>query len=396
MTAVSVLVTDGETRASLAVARSLVQAGYRVHVAARERSSLAGTARGISASCVMPDNLSQPGPFREAVIAYVAAHRIGVVLPITDAAVLALLPARSALRPAVMPLPSESAFRAVSDKSRLRAAAEAVGLAYPAEWRIDAPGDATRVGVVQYPVVIKPARSVVDVGGARRKTGVRFADTAAELAAVIADYDPAAYPLLVQQRIVGPGVGVFLLMHQGRAVATFAHRRLREKPPAGGVSVYAESVEADPDLRRRSLDLLARFEWEGVAMIEYKIDQATNTPYLMEINGRFWGSLQLAVDAGVDFPRLLVECALGAHPITDGSYRIGAKSRWWWGNVDHLLTRLTHSSADLHLPPGAPSQWRAILDFASSAGPRTRDGVFRFRDPGPFVLESWQWLRRLV
>jgi len=49
-------------------------------------------------------------------------------------------------------------------------------------------------------------------------------------------------------------------------------------------------------------------------MVEYKIDSASGTPYLMEINGRFWGSVQLAIDAGVDFPRLLVECALGREP----------------------------------------------------------------------------------
>ena len=69
--------------------------------------------------------------------------------------------------------------------------------------------------------------------------------------------------------------------------------------------MYRESIALDPELLARSRALLDRFEWNGVAMIEYKIDEATGTPYLMEINGRFWGSLQLAVDAGVDFPALL-------------------------------------------------------------------------------------------
>ena len=46
-------------------------------------------------------------------------------------------------------------------------------------------------------------------------------------------------------------------------------------------------------------------------MLELKVDAATGVPYVMEVNGRFWGSLQLAVDAGVDFPVLLVRRALG-------------------------------------------------------------------------------------
>jgi hypothetical protein len=111
---------------------------------------------------------------------------------------------------------------------------------------------------------------------------------------------PSAYPLILQQRIVGPGTGIFLLLWDGRVRAVFAHRRLREKPPAGGVSVYRESIVADPALVERSRRLLARLHWQGVAMVEFKIDAFTGTPYLMEINGRFWGSLQLAIDAGID------------------------------------------------------------------------------------------------
>ena len=40
-------------------------------------------------------------------------------------------------------------------------------------------------------------------------------------------------------------------------------------------------------------------------MVEFKLDARDGVAKLMEINGRFWGSLQLAVDAGVDFPAIL-------------------------------------------------------------------------------------------
>jgi predicted ATP-grasp superfamily ATP-dependent carboligase len=75
-------------------------------------------------------------------------------------------------------------------------------------------------------------------------------------------------------------------------------------------------------------------------MEKYKLDEATGVPYLMEINGRLWGSLQLAIDAGVDFPTMLVAAATGGEPRPVTYYRSDVRSRWWWGDVDHLLLRL--------------------------------------------------------
>jgi predicted ATP-grasp superfamily ATP-dependent carboligase len=159
------------------------------------------------------------------------------------------------------------------------------------------------------------------------------------------------------------------------------------------VSVYSESVPLDPQLVDRGLRLLRDLGWQGVAMLEFKTDSRTGRPYLMEINGRLWGSLQLAVDAGVDFPALLVSCALGERPARP-SYRVGVRNRWWWGDVDHVLARLRSNPAELGLPPGAPSRWRVVRDFLRVWRPGDRNEVFRASDPWPFVRETVDWLRR--
>ena len=203
----------------------------------------------------------------------------------------------------------------------------------------------------------------------------------------------AAFPLLIQQRVTGPGCGVFLLRWDDVTVASFAHRRLREKPPSGGVSVYAEAVELDAELMAQSERLLHALNWRGVAMVEYKLDAVTGTPYLMEINGRFWGSLQLAIDAGVDFPQLLVRCALGQCVPPKSGYRVGTRGRWWWGEVDHVLARLRRTDAELALPPGAPSRGSIVADLLTRWRPAERDAVFRFDDPMPFLTESARWFR---
>jgi predicted ATP-grasp superfamily ATP-dependent carboligase len=389
-----VLVTDGEQRAALAAVRSLGRRGYAVHVAAPTRLSLAGVSRAAVASVETPDPLDAPAAYADAIASYVDEQAITVVLPVTEPSMLSLLEARDRLAPAIVPFGTLESFRALSDKAALASRAADCGVAFPAHRTLTWHDRTTGVPAdLCYPVVVKPARSVGEVAGVRAKFGVVHAADAAALGAALARLPEAAYPLLVQQRVVGPGIGIFVLLWGDRCVATFAHRRLREKPPSGGVSVYAESIVADAALIDRSTRLLRSLGWQGVAMVEYKVDAATGTPYLMEINGRLWGSLQLAIDAGVDFPALLVDCALGARVDGAPAFRAGVRGRWWWGDVDHLWARLRRSAAQLALPPDAPSRGRAALDFLAP-GPAVRDAVFRLADPVPFLLETAQWLRR--
>lgn len=392
----SVLVTDGDERAALAVVRSLGRAGYAVHVCGTRDRTLAAVSRRALSSFVAPDPLRAPVDFETAVASYAAKHRIDVILPITEAALLAVLGARGAFEGAVIPFPSIETFRAVNDKHALGKPAARLGIPVPQQWEIIRQEDLASLDadVLPYPVVIKPARSVADYGGVRSKHTVRHAQDVDQFRSRAAEFPPSAFPLLVQQRVIGPGCGVFLLRWGNETVAAFAHRRIREKPPAGGVSVYAEAVPLNSTLLRQSEQLLASFGWQGVAMVEYKMDAASGTAYLMEVNGRFWGSLQLAIDAGVDFPLLLVRCALGEVVPQQNGYRTGTRGRWWWGEVDHLLARLRRSDVELALPPGSPTRRAVLADFLARWRPHERDAVFRFDDPLPFLYESARWLRR--
>lgn len=393
---VPVLVTDGEQRAALAVVRSLGQAGFAPFVCSTRGRSLAGASRHARGSAAVPDPLRSPGEFISALGELVDRWGIRTLVPIAEPALLAVLANRDAFPNVAIPFPDVDAFRRICDKAALLETAAELGIAVPAQLTLASPEDAERLdcGALEFPLVLKPARSVGEGEGGRVKLGVSHAADGRELRARLAELPPAAYPVLLQQRVVGPGVGIFLLFWEGEMLASFAHRRIREKPPSGGVSVYRESHPLDPDLLRLSRALLERFGWQGVAMVEYKVDAQTGTPYLMEVNGRFWGSLQLAVDAGVDFPALLVRCALGEPPSTPPSYRTGIRSRWWWGDVDQLLALLRHSPAELALPPDAPTRSRALLDFFTLWRPGDRNEIFRWSDPTPVLRESLDWLAR--
>lgn len=393
----TVIVTDGEQRAALAVVRSLGAAGYRCIVTSSSRPSIAGGSRFVTRTVTVPNALDRPTEFAESIIALAAAERADVVLPIAEQSVLAILPVRARLSPTIVPFPDLAAFNALADKEQLLEEASKLGIAIPTQEIVrDVHAvDSLDLLRLRYPIVLKPARSVSERDGMRAKFSVTYASNAAELRRKLRALSPSAFPVLLQQRVLGAGTGIFLLLWDGEVKAEFAHQRLSEKPPSGGISVYRESVSIDEELRDRSRALLDRFGWQGVAMVEYKRDSATGQPYLMEVNGRFWGSLQLAIDSGVDFPRILVACALGEHSQHIPPYRVGVRSRWWWGQVDHLIGRVRRAAGANSLPPGTRSAHRAVGDLL--LGPFRRadyEEILRWTDPGPFWNETLRWIAR--
>jgi predicted ATP-grasp superfamily ATP-dependent carboligase len=392
-----VVITDGEQRAALATVRSLGAAGYTVIVVSSRKRSIAGVSRFTRRHITIPSALRDSQGFLEQLEAVVHANAVDVIVPITEESLLAVLAARARFPDAVIPFASLEQFEQISNKATLLENAKRVGISTPEQRALQSRADAEALdpASILFPVVIKPARSVVEVMGKGIKVGVSHAPDWGSLETLLREYPDAAYPILLQRRIVGPGIGVFLLIWNGDTLAVCGHRRIREAPPSGGVSVYREAVVPDASVVEKSRALLDQFGWQGVAMVEFKLDELTQTAYLMEVNGRFWGSLQLAIDAGVDFPALLVSAARGG--ATGGApsvpTRAGVRSRWEWGEVNHLVARFRRSDAQLSLPPGSPSRGRALREFF-----RWRKGdrleVFRLSDPAPFLRESLDWVQR--
>jgi predicted ATP-grasp superfamily ATP-dependent carboligase len=399
----AILITDGTERAALAAARTLVAAGYKVHVAAARRLSLASVSRAVHSCQLTTDPHADPTGYAAELGGIIATRGIAVLLPITDVSVEAVLEHRHLLpRDVAVPYPALPVYRRASDKLQLLDLARSAGFAVPETVVFDAPDERRARETDVYPAVVKPHRSVVTHEGRRRRIRVAFVSDAEACSRVLTALPPAAFPVLLQRRVSGTGEGFFALRWDGDTVASFAHRRLREKPPAGGESTYRESIAPDPQLVSAGQRLLDALDWTGVAMIECKRDPDTGGHVIMEVNGRFWGSLQLAIDAGVDFPTLLVRCALGDVPPPQNEYRIGVRSRWFWGDVDNLHMRLT-PSADPYMrltPPAAVLQragsgaarLRAVMQFLAFRPGRDRCEVWRWRDPAPFLLETAQRL----
>jgi predicted ATP-grasp superfamily ATP-dependent carboligase len=247
-----------------------------------------------------------------------------------------------------------------------------------------------------FPLVVKAAHSRARLNGRYTASTATYANDTAELRTILGKDPFDRTRFLVQEKISGPGLGIFLLARHGEVLAKFAHRRIREKPPSGGVSVLCESILPPVEALDAASRLISFNAYHGITMIEFKWDTVENRPKLIEVNARFWGSLNLAIRAGVDFPFLIYQLALGENVAGPAYYRVGLKSRWELGDLDHLLIRLKRDPGHPSLVGARVSRWDAVADFLIDfIRPSVIHEVFEIRDIGPFMSEVKEYVRNI-
>ncbi len=394
----AVFVTDGDQRATLAVVRALGQAGISVTVGSSRRSSLAGSSRYCAGKVCYPSPMVEREGFQAWLLDQMRRNRYQLMLPMTDVTLRLVAQMSKALAPLVsLPIPGEEQIELAQDKRKILSLAQQLGIPCPETHLLDEGQSLEDVAErMRYPVVIKPRFSWQLRNGSWVSGGVEYAYDKNDLVNKYrASHARIPYPL-VQERIDGEGRGVFLLLWDGKLRAAFCHRRLREKPPWGGVSVYRESVPLDGGLVEKSLALLEAIGWQGVAMVEFKVDGRDGQAKLMEVNGRFWGSLQLASDAGMNFPVLLHRLAQHEDLPAQFDYKVGVKSRWLLGDLDQLLIRLRHSRGPNGFSGRSSSRLRACIDFLKLYERDLRYEVFRLEDPSPGWHECKSYVREML
>lgn len=373
-----VLVLDGDLRSALAVVRSLGRAGATVVVASAHAICLAGRSKFASASEVYPSPVNAEGAFIETIVALCLKHRVTDLIPVSEVALGSLLKYQYRLS-VNFPFVKKDIYDKAVDKYQLGLIAESIGVKFPKSILLTNGRDAlTRIDSFAFPLVLKPVSSRIFVDGQWLSTKVDYAFDRDDLVNKLESWQ-FSHPFMIQEFIQGEGVGGFFLYNNGQEVARFSHRRIREKPPSGGVSVLCESARADDVVFDQASRLLDKLQWHGAAMVEFKVSPA-GVPYLMEINPRFWGSLQLAIDAGVDFPALLLMMTHQAvAPISD--FRLGVRSRWLLGDLDHLFIVMKSGRYSIR------RKLVALFSFLNFFLPHTRFDTLQINDLRPFLWE---------
>lgn len=385
--AINILVLDANQRSALAVTRSLGKnPQLNVWTADSTHKSLAGASRYSKRYLRCPSPQSQPEEFLGWLSDAIRHHGFTFVFPVTEVSSQLLLMNPGHLGSCRLPFADYETVMSLADKGKLMQAAVAAGVPTPDFVLYQQADEVDIEGFDTFPVVIKPCLSKVWAGTHWIETGVTVVHNRESLQKTLDEKSINVCPFMIQSFIAGHGAGLFALYDRGKPVASFAHTRIREKPPWGGVSVVSESAAVSETLRHYAETLLDSVGWHGVAMVEFRVG-SDGTPYLMEVNTRFWGSLQLAVDSGVDFPQLLWQVACGtAIPQQDG-YRVGQRLRWLLGDLDSLYITLGDSRYTRR------EKMMALIRFLR---PGTgRHEVNRWDDPAPALQEIRFYLANL-
>ncbi len=365
----SVLVTDGHFRKTLAVVRSLGRKGISVTVGERTFLNTSFLSKYCARRLIYPSPRRSPDQFVEFLLTEIKKNRYHCLFPMEEETLLLLAKHHSEISQHTYFLgPDLKKIEFVRDKRNLIQFAEAHGIPTPKTYysppTVALPpwGGGEGEGYVIKPRISSGAFGIVYV---KKKEDL------------ISAYQSVheRYPFPIIQEWIPDGGGTFgfaaLFDEASNIKAAFIHKKLRMYPVPGGPSTLREGVE-HPQIMELGLSLLKLLNWVGVGMAEFKVDPRDGVPKLMELNPRFWGSLQLAIISGVDFPYLILRMSQGENFEPVLHYEAGKRCRWLL--LGDLLHFLNHPNR-FHLHPS----------FFHFFDPHTSDDIISKDDPLPLL-----------
>ena len=365
-----VLVTDGHWRKSLAVVRSLGRRGVSVTVGERTFLNTSFFSKYCTRRIVYPSPRRYPDEFTEFLIEEIRKNRTDCLFPMEEETLLLLARYRSEIsKYTYLLIPDLEKIEFVRDKRNLIRFAEARGIPTPKTFYAitNPPMGEVEAEKIPIPAVIKPRIS-------SGSFGIVYVRKREDL---IPSYQRvhARYPFPLIQEWIPDGGGTFglsaLFDEASNIKAAFIHKKLRMYPVQGGPSTLREGVE-HPQVMELGLSLLKSLNWTGVGMVEFKVDPRDGIPKLMEVNPRFWGSLQLAIVSEVDFPYLILKMARGESFAPILRYPVGRRCRWLlFGDILHFLTN--------------PHRFRLQPSFFHFFEPKTFYDIISSEDPLPIL-----------
>jgi predicted ATP-grasp superfamily ATP-dependent carboligase len=374
-----VLVTDGHFRKTLAAVRSLGQKGVQVTVGERTCLNTSFFSKYCARRLIYPSPRQSPNEFIDFFLKEIKKNHYDCLFPMEEETLLLLVKFRSEISKYTYLLsPDLGKIEFARDKRNLMQFAEAHGIPTPKSFYLspislswshgtNAKGRAVPLDPIPIPAVIKPRIS-------SGSFGIVYVKKKEDL---IPSYERVheRFPSPIIQEWIPDGGGTYglsaLFDEASNVRAAFVHKKLRMYPVQGGPSTLGEGVE-HPQIMEMGLSLLKSLNWVGVGMAEFKIDPRDGVPKLMEVNPRFWGSLQLAIVSGVDFPYLMLRMAKreSFEPILH--YAVGKRFRWLLlGDILHFLNNPNR----FHLRP-------SFFDFFD---PNTFYDIISKDDPLPLL-----------
>ena len=373
-----VIMTDAQQRKTLAAVRSLGMKGVQVLAAEETCLATAMFSRYCSRRSVYPSPGKNPEKFYFWLKETLQRYPCDVLFPMDDVTLEVMIRYREQIEQLCrLPLPETESYLSATDKALSTIAAQEAGLPCPATIVLESIDHLPQVvSKLNFPVVVKP----------RKSSGSRGIVLVRKKGDLVAQYSQVhkKYPLPIIQEYIDPGMKIDVCLRFDRhsqLKASFVQKEIRCFPLEKGPSTVQESIWC-PELVAKATSLMQKLKWYGVAEIEFMVDPRDGQAKFMEINTRFWASLQMAILAGVDFPWLLYKLAMTGDVEEVFTYTTGIKCRWLLpGDILHFLYNKRRFAMD---PP-----------FFTTKKSGVHDDIVSLKDPLPtlgFFLACLRYL----
>ena len=328
-----ILITYGWCRTAYVAAESLARAGFEVFACDAARVNMTRASRRVSGFDRVPDPFQDPERYVEALARVVERRRIDILFPAHEDAVAIRRYEACLPRGLTVACPPLADLERALDKADIVEAARSAGVnapetLIPTSFREVEPL-AERLGL---PVVVKTRHGNSGKGVVLAKSAAEARDRYEDLVGTLG-LSPPHWPLL--QRFVPGGVcGACFLADRGRVLACFAERYLRCKESSFGTSVLREPYDA-PRLVDMTATMARALQWTGIGHFDFVVSPDGRDAWLIEMNPRLWGALNLAIANGFDFPRGYMGLLTDGRPPADAFRPVDApvKSLWIVGEL---------------------------------------------------------------
>jgi carbamoyl-phosphate synthase large subunit len=273
--------------------------------------------------------LASDDRYVDELLAICLAERVGLVVPTIDDELMPLAMAAAAFRRAgvLLAVSGPGTIAVCNDKYATCRTLSAAGVAAAASFL-----PAELGGAPEPPLFLKPRCG-------RGSVGAFVIRTALDLAFFL-DYVPDP---VVQEYLDGPEFTIDMLCDfGGRPLSIVPRERVLIR---AGVTDRGRTVK-DPRLVDVAVSCAAALRFAGAVNIQCRM--VDGRPIVFEINPRFSGGIPLTIEAGADFPRMLVQLALGRRVAPAiGRFR----ENIWMTSYE---TAVFLEAADIKLQPSAP------------------------------------------
>ena len=369
----ALIVDTRDTRASLAALRALSAAGWFVGVAVADEAALVARSRFARARHRVPPPEDGVDAFVEALND--AARGYEVVFAATDAEILLLSRERDRIG-ARVPFPTDEVMLRAIDKVELAQAATEVGIRSPAT--------STSIPELAGPLIVKERLHGTPAADGSLTHVNPFVSSDRAALAEYADAARAAGAEPIFQPVIAGRLMAFssVVDRDGRMRARAQQIADRTYPRDFGLSARARTLAIDEDLSERVEALLERIGWTGLSQLQFLVG---DEPILIDFNGRFYGSLSLAVAAGANLPDIWARLATGRDVPARVDARPGVRYQWLEGDlravressggIGEIVGSLAYATRAHH------SVWSAgdPLPAAGIAGGLARDALRKVR-----------------